>query len=164
MFMSHGKTFITVLTLLGMVASLHWPAMVQAGGGGTCCGGPPPQFVDVVIVIKPGDDRPSINPHSHGKIPVAVLGTRTFDVTTINPDTVDFHPNRPFIGQGAAPVAWALDDVNGDGLLDLVFHFYTQDTGIECGDTSAVLQGETFSGDANILGIDTFRTVGCNSK
>src|SRR5207247_3335509 len=37
MVMSHGKTFMTVLSLLGMVASLNWPAVVQAGGSGECC-------------------------------------------------------------------------------------------------------------------------------
>jgi hypothetical protein len=37
MVMSYGKTFMTVLTLLGMVVSLSWPAVVQAGGGGECC-------------------------------------------------------------------------------------------------------------------------------
>ena len=32
MLTSHGKAFMTTLTLLGIVTSLHWPAVVQAGG------------------------------------------------------------------------------------------------------------------------------------
>lgn len=49
-----------------------------------------------------------------------------------------------------ATVAGHIEDVDGDGDLDLALHFRTQDTGIECGDTPASLAGETFSGQANI--------------
>ena len=42
----------------------------------------------------------------------------------------------------------------GDGLLDLVPHFRTSDTGLACGDTSASLAGTTFSGH-HIEGADS---------
>jgi len=53
-----------------------------------------------------------------------------------------------------------IEDVNGDGRLDLMLHFRTQDTGIQCGDTSASLTGETFDG-APIQASDSIITVGC---
>ncbi len=35
------------------------------------------------------------------------------------------------------------EDVNNDGLLDVVCHFYTQDTGFQFGDTEGILKGLT---------------------
>jgi hypothetical protein len=119
--------------------------------------------VEVEIDIIPS----SINPRSHGKIPVAVLTNETFDATMVDPGTV-------FLGLYlAAPVHWALEDFDGDGDLDLVLQFRTQETGIQCGDTFAELMGETFFipllEEKRILiqiftQTDTFRTVGCNRK
>jgi len=42
----------------------------------------------------------------------------------------------------------------------LVTHFKTQETGIACGDTKAILTGETFGGQG-ITGTDTVEIVGC---
>lgn len=69
---------------------------------------------------------------------------------------VKFGPNGAIeaYGQGHK------EDVNGDGHLDLVLHFRTQETGIHCGDTSATLTGKTFGGEA-IQGTDSIKTVGC---
>ena len=47
-----------------------------------------------------------------------------------------------------------LEDVNGDGILDLVLHFETQQTGIDPADTQACLTGELF---------DTTQIEGCDS-
>jgi hypothetical protein len=116
----------------------------------------------VSIDIKPGGFPNSINPVSRGKIPVAILttdatdNTATFDATTVDPLTVRFGAT----GTEAAPVHYGLEDVDGDGDLDLILHFNTQSTGIKCGDISATLTGETFSGQA-IRGTDSIRTVGC---
>ena len=43
---------------------------------------------------------------------------------------------------------------------DIVLHFGTQETGIQCGDTSATLTGNTVSGQA-IEGSGSINTVGC---
>jgi hypothetical protein len=51
------------------------------------------------------------------------------------------------------------EDVDGDGDVDLVFHFRLEDTGIVCGDTEAWLTGLTFDG-VEISGSDKFVTVG----
>jgi hypothetical protein len=116
----------------------------------------------VSIDIKPGGFPNSINTVSRGKIPVAILttdatdNTNIFDATTLDPLTVRFGAT----GTEAAPVHYALEDVDGDGDLDLILHFNAQSTGIKCGDVFATLTGETFSGQA-IQGDDSVRTVGC---
>jgi len=99
----------------------------------------------------------SINRKSKGKIPVAILTTATFDATTVDPSTVRFGTT----GTEAAPVHFTLEDVDGDGDIDMVLHFNTQDTGIVCGVTSVSLIGETLSGQV-IAGSDFIKTVGCN--
>lgn len=115
-----------------------------------------PSLQLISIDIKPGSFPNSINPKSKGKIPVAILTTDSFDATTVDPTTVLFGRT----GTEAAPVHSALEDVDGDWDTDMILHFKTQETGIQCGDTSASLTGETFVGQA-IEGSDSIRTVGC---
>ena len=123
---------------------------IQALAGGPGC------VVPVAIDIKPGSFPNSINPRSKGVIPVAILTTDTFDATTVDPNTVRFGAT----GTEAAPVHSALEDVDGDGDIDLILQFNTQNTGIVCGETSASLTGQTFGGQV-IQGSDSIRTVPC---
>lgn len=112
--------------------------------------------ITVAIDIKPGSFPNSINPRSKGVIPVAILTTSVFDATTVNPLSVKFGPDGATESHGRGHI----EDVDGDGDQDLVLHFRTQDTGIQCGNTSASLTGKTTSGIA-IEGFDSIITVGC---
>ena len=112
--------------------------------------------ITVAIDIKPGSFTNSINPRSRGVIPVAILTTDTFDATTVDALSVEFGPDGATESHGRGHI----EDVDGDGNLDLVLHFRTQDTGIRCGDISAPLTGKTFD-DAVIQGSDSIITVGC---
>ena len=112
-------------------------------------------FEGVLIVsidIKPGEDPPSINRRSHGKTPVALLSSPTFDATSADRSTVVF--------AGASPLNIGLDfvDVNGDGLLDVVFHFSTQSLNLPDGTTQACMTGRTIDGQ-DFKGCDSLRLV-----
>jgi uncharacterized delta-60 repeat protein len=116
-----------------------------------------PLVREVALDIKPGSFPNTINPKSHGVLPVAIPTTATFDATTVAPLSVRFGPEGAQEAHGKGHI----EDVNHDGEPDLMLHFRTQDTGIKCGDTSASLTGETFNEDP-IQGSDSIKTVGCN--
>ncbi len=125
-------------------------SMYLAGSAGKC------KVINVAIDIKPGGFPNSINPRSKGVIPVAILTTAAFDTATVDAATVRFGAG----GNEAPAVQSALEDVDGDGHLDRILHFSTQQTGIACGTTSGILTGKTTDGQS-ITGIDPIVTVGC---
>jgi hypothetical protein len=116
-------------------------------------------LVTVAIDIKPGSGPNSINPKSKGKIPVAILSTTDFNAPKmVDRDSLTFgstgdEPSLAFCNPKG-------EDINGDGLKDLVCHFYTEDTAFECGNTEGVLNGMTMDGTP-IGGRDSVRIVPC---
>lgn len=98
---------------------------------------PPPPQIAVPVDIRPRSCPNPINTRARGVIPVAILGTESFDVTRVDPVTVRL--------EGVSPLQWALEDVatpvepyigkepgdctteGPDGYMDLVFHFDNQE-------------------------------------
>ncbi|MGH2359823.1 MAG: LamG domain-containing protein [bacterium] len=112
--------------------------------------------VRVVIDIKPGKfpnaapDTDTINLSAQGALPVAIFSTGDFDASTVNASTVVF--------AGAPPWRSALQDVDGDGDVDLLLHFATQALILNCGNTQVVLIGGTMPGTW-IMGTDSIRVL-----
>ena len=113
------------------------------------------------IDIKPGSDPNSINLKSKGVVPVAILGSAIFDVTTVDVTTLEFGPDSATTAHDLTdPMVYAdhLQDVNGDGFMDLVCHFKTQEAGLVKGDTDATLTGET-NDEEEFTGMDSVNIV-----
>jgi hypothetical protein len=79
----------------------------------------------VDIDVKPGDEPNYINTRSEGKTPVAILSTASFDAGAINPATIKVAGAGVNLRRNDT-LASSLEDVNGDGLLDLVVHVNTK--------------------------------------
>ena len=109
-----------------------------------------PLIIQVTLDIKPGSDPNSINLKSNGVVPVAVLTTDDFDAGEVNPESVEF--------ACAMPERWNSNDVDGDGDLDLLFHFRTQELDLTEDSEDATLTGQTTDGH-EITGTDSVRIV-----
>jgi hypothetical protein len=115
----------------------------------------------VPVDIKPGSATNPINLRSRGVIPVAILSTDSFDATTVDPASVCFGGAEDASQRDCTEAAHGrghLGDVNGDGRLDLLLHFETQQTGIDPGDTQACLTGTTAT-TSNVEGCDAITTL-----
>ena len=113
----------------------------------------------VSIDIRPKSDANKINPNSKKNINVAILSVNGFETNAVDPNTVRFGAT----GTEAAPIHSARRDVNGDGSRDLVMRFEIGYLGIQCGDTTATLTGQTSDG-RSIIGSSPITTVQCKKQ
>lgn len=113
----------------------------------------------ISIDVLPGDDANVINLKKRF-ITVAVLGSATFDADDVDVSSVGFGP-------ALAAVAYDptnrrrlahTDDVNADGVPDLVVQFGTAQTGLTTDDVSACISGRTNAG-ADVLGCNSVAVV-----
>lgn len=111
----------------------------------------------VSIDIKPGSFPNSINLGSGGTVPVAIFSTASFDAMMVDPLTVTL-ASAPVRLKGQGTPQASFQDVNADGLLDLVVHVSTEALQLTETDTEAVLEGATLDG-THIRGRDTVRVV-----
>jgi len=131
----------------------------------------PPPALPVPVDIKPTSCRNPFNVDKRGVMPVAILGTDTFDVRTIDPATVRL--------EGVSPLRWSYRDVatpyepylgkqgafdctteGPDGYLDLTLKFSAQEIaaalgGVADGDVLTLsLDGYLLDGTTYIIGED----------
>lgn len=110
------------------------PILEQAASGITVG---PVDAIPVQIAVKMGSSPSPVNPKSQGVVPVAILGSASLDVQAINASSV-----RLGVGQALPRGASQIQDVNGDGVPDMMLQFATREAGIECGDTVLVISGK----------------------
>ncbi len=116
---------------------------------------------EVNIDIKPGSDPSSFGVNSKGKIPVALFGSATFDVNLVDDSTVRFGSSAE---SGAySSIKAGLEDVNGDGFMDKVYHFNFPETNLGSTDTVAYLSGTLVDG-TSFEGSSDINIVGGNEK
>jgi len=111
----------------------------------------------VSIDIKPGSFPNSINLGSNGVVPVAILGSATFDASQVDPLTVTMADAKVKLKGKGTPMA-SLQDVNGDGFLDLVVQISTSTLQINANDTEAIVEGTTVGG-TSFIGKDSVRII-----
>jgi hypothetical protein len=106
--------------------------------------------IRVAIDVRPGADQTRSNPNK-GMVAVAVFSTAEFDATAdLDRSSLGFGKTGgedSFVRRGRAGVPQCTQThVNGDGLADLVCRFRLDLTGLQSGDTEAVLRGRTLEG------------------
>jgi hypothetical protein len=161
-----GRAFYPVLAgslIINRGNPAACPETDQLGNprGGTCDIGAV-EFQEKMLVsidVRPRSDANKINPNSSKHINVVIRSINGFDATTVDTNTVRFGAT----GTQAAPVHVVRRDVDGDGNRDLVVRFQILDTAIKCGDSSATLTGQAFSG-ASFIGSSPIRTVHCKQN
>ena len=101
-----------------------------------------------------------IQPNSTGTLDLAILSR--------NDSTAPFRPgtdiDRTALRLGAAggvPAKYIGQDLNGDGIPDMVMRFKISDLGIACGDTTLELKGAIINGSAFAVS-NSITTTGCN--
>jgi hypothetical protein len=117
----------------------------------------------VNIDVKPGSFPNSINCfNTNGIITVAILTTNDFDALTVDHTTVVFESaSEVHVDKKTGEPRRHVEDVDGDGDLDLVFHFIMGETDLvsSCdGEITCGLTGETFDGQI-IEGVDVCRMI-----
>ncbi|GGU60766.1 SdrD B-like domain-containing protein [Lentzea flava] len=109
--------------------------------------------------VKPRSFPSSINLKKEGLIPVAILSTAEFDaVAQVDRTSLTFGATgleQSFVRCGSPG-----EDVNDDGLADLVCQFDTTKTGLTCGMTTATLMGRTVDG-RRFESQDDIKLTGC---
>jgi hypothetical protein len=146
--MSNKVKFLLVFVLVAILAAPGLrPALAQEE-----------DHLHVGVDIKPGSYPNAINLKSNGSVPVALLGSADFDVSSVDLATVRFGKMHE-MDSGALALRSAPQDVNGDGYMDIVFHFKIKDTGLETSDMEACVHGMTLAGE-HFCGHDSVKIIG----
>jgi hypothetical protein len=124
----------------------------EVRAGRVLCGGK----LLVRVDVKPGSSANPIRVGSNGTTPAAILGSADLDVSRIDPATVTL-AGAPVASSGGRPQV-SIEDVNGDGVPDLVVHVPTAAMQLPPGTTTVALEATTVDGVA-VVGYDRVTLV-----
>lgn len=102
--------------------------------------------VNVAIDIKPDSTPNCYNNNGKGVIPVAILSSSSFDATQVDPGQVSLNGQTVKVSGKSDKYLAHSEDINSDGLMDIVVQIADTDGTYQVGDTVATLTGETLSG------------------
>ncbi len=105
------------------------------------------------VDILPGSDTNPIRLRRKGVLPVALLGSASFDVAGVDVGTLTFGPGLAVPAHDLSK-GGHIEDVDGDGHLDLMLHFNVSSIGLQSGDTEICLSG-ALAGGAVFQGCDS---------
>jgi WD40-like Beta Propeller Repeat len=109
------------------------------------------------IDIRPGNPVNPLHPGGKGAVRVAILATKTFDpVASVNRTTLTF--GRTGSENSLYRCDTTTQDVNGDGLPDLICRFTVAATAVLQGDTTAILRFKSVDG-ISFEGRDSIKVV-----
>jgi hypothetical protein len=114
-------------------------------------GGNVEEIYPVDITLRPGSSHNpvSINLQARGVLPVAILSSSGFDAREVDRSSVRFgatgeEESLATLGNGRSQCGE--EDVNGNGLTDLVCHFWIQRTDFDYNSTEGILTGSMLNG------------------
>jgi hypothetical protein len=120
-------------------------------------GAPPRKYVE--IDIKPGESNNAFNPNTHGVLPVAIYGSQTLNVRDIVLDKLTLQGlNVKVAGKKSTNYLAHYEDLNKDGIEDLVVQFEDSNNWQNPGSDYARLTGKLING-IEIEGMDTINIV-----
>jgi hypothetical protein len=128
-----------------------------------------PTVLEVVLDVHPGSKVNPVNIRSRGALPVGILSTESSDATLIDPSTLLLGDPLLLVDgvAGASPWKWKVQDLNRDGLPDLMLHFWTQDmvtSGVISPETEMLgVMGLTFDG-GEAMGVDAIKLIAPKAK
>lgn len=107
--------------------------------------GPPYDPAQIVVDIQPGTYPNDILLGRKGLQPVGIMGTPTFDASTIDPLTCTCAGADVHIKKNGTLQA-SIKDLNEDGIDDLIFQVETKELQLDIGDTEATVMCDTYDG------------------
>lgn len=116
-----------------------------------------PSVQQVEIDVKPGAGDNCFNVNGHGVIPVAILGSDSIDVSSIDASSLSFGGLQLRIRGNNNPQC-GIEDANGDGYLDMVCQFEDDPSAWDDGVGEASLTGSLVDG-TSIAGSDSICLV-----
>jgi hypothetical protein len=140
-------------------ASNSVPITVVIDGNPVTIGAGAPPRKSVEIDIKPGESNNAFNPNTHGVLPVAIYGSHTLNVRDIVLEKLTLQGlNVKVAGKKSTNYLAHYEDLNKDGIEDLVVQFEDSNNWQNPGSDYARLTGKLING-IEIEGVDTITIV-----